>query len=110
MFNLIHSPNPRGKFSGIRENFSHFLRALESPGFTLNCLRKSVGWSASGLLLEVIHCERSNYLVGPSLESVSHFPKLYLSFFSKAVCNGWKGVHCKKELARHLLGVNGDFK
>lgn len=60
--------------------FSHLKWVISwGHGFSLNCLEKSDGRSPAESWLEVIHCERSDHLIGPLLKSVSCF-KLHLRF------------------------------
>ena len=75
---ISQPPEENSRESG---KFSHLKWVISwGHGFSLNCLEKSDGRSPAESWPEVIHCERSDHLIGPSLKSVSGFPKLHLRF------------------------------
>ena len=93
-------------------NFSHLKWVISwGHGFTLNCLEKSDGCSPAESWLEVIHCERSDHLVGSSLQSVPCFPKFHLRFlFPQGYLMNGKKYSTKRKWQDLLLGVKGDFR
>lgn len=96
VFNSIHFLTPRGMFSGIRKiqplKMTHFLRVWFYPK-----LSWQINWAESWIIARGHPLWDIRYFSWPWLENLSHFPKLHLRFFPRAVMDGKEYSAKRKE-------------